>query len=117
MDQNQQPPQLSAQPVSYARPTIGLAVTAMVLGIVSVLLSLAWFISVPLAITAVTLGIISLVKKYAGKGMSITGIATGGVTLVVILPFILISVIAYQGISERANEAQQRNETQQRLFR
>lgn len=110
-------PQTQQAPTPSAKK--GMAITSMVLGIVSIVIAILWFIAAPVAIAAIILGIISLVKKQGGKGMSITGIVTGAVTVFIIVPLILVTVLAYQGITERANEAaekSQRLKTEQQLF-
>lgn len=58
----------------------GLSVTAMVLGIVGLVLFLVPFIPYPLAILAVVFGIIGM-KNPVGKGMAVTGLVTGLITL------------------------------------
>ncbi len=57
----------------------GLSITAMVLGIVSVVLFCVSYISIPCAILAVIFGIIG--KKRDGKGMAITGLVLGIVAI------------------------------------
>jgi hypothetical protein len=58
----------------------GLAIAALVVGIVSILMGLVPFAGFVLGAVAITLGIISLKKKIS-KGMSIAGIVTGGVAV------------------------------------
>lgn len=114
-----QPYEQSPQQINTPSTKKGMAITSMVLGIVSIVIAILWFIAAPVAIAAVILGIISLVKKHGGKGMSITGIVTGAVTVFIIVPLILVTVLAYQGITERANESaekSQRLKTEQQLF-
>ena len=98
----------AVQPVHHGGS--GLAITSMVLGIVSVVLFIVWFVALPLAITAVVLGIISLVKRRPGKGMSIAGLATGGFALLLAAFFAVITLVAYVGINQRANESQRQAE-------
>lgn len=59
----------------------GMAIAAMVIGIISVVLGWAPFLGFALGATALILGIIGLKKKVEGKGMSIAGIATGGLAV------------------------------------
>lgn len=122
----EQPPVAPVPPVqpvavdAAPRGGAGLAITSMVLGIVSIVIFFLWFVAIPLAITAIILGIVSLVKRYPGKGMSITGIVTGGVGAFILGGLVLLSLVAYSGITERANEAQREYEQSQRqkeLFR
>lgn len=57
----------------------GLSIAAMVLGIVSVVLSCIWYVSIPCAILAIIFGIIG--KKRDGRGMAITGLVLGIVAI------------------------------------
>lgn len=80
---------------SYAPPQPrGLSITAMVLGLVSILF---WFTFL-VPIGAIVLGIIGLKKEPAGRGMSITGIILGSVcllgTIVVVALWITFFVAA-----------------------
>lgn len=59
-------------------PTNGLAVAALVVGIVAVVTGWIPFWGLLVGATAVTLGILGL-KKAHGKGMAIAGIITGGI--------------------------------------
>ncbi len=69
------------QQVVYAQPQgNGLAVTALVLGIIGLVFSMVPFLPYPLAILAIIFGFIGL-KKQVKKGLAITGIVTGIITL------------------------------------
>ena len=73
----------------------GLAIAAMVLGIVAIVLCLIWYISIPCGILAIIFGAISL--KSTNKGMALSGVITGivGIILsIVIIAIILISAIS-----------------------
>ena len=110
----QQPQNVTVVNKQYQQPS-GLAIASMVLGIVSVVISLFWILSIPIAITAIVLGSVALVKKYTGKGMSIAGIVTGAVTLLIGIALIVITVLSYVAISNRANETQRQYEQSQRV--
>lgn len=71
----------------------GLAIAAMVLGIVSLVLFCIWYISIPCAILAIIFGILSL--KSTKRGMAIAGITTGaiGFVLMVVLYLFLFFAI------------------------
>ena len=71
------PAGVTAPPV---QPPKGLAIAAMVVGIISLLLSPTIFVGVIGGIVAVVLGIVAL-KKAQPKGMSIAGIVTGGIAI------------------------------------
>lgn len=64
-------------------PDNSLAITSMVLGIVS----LTGF-GLVLGIPAIILGVIALKKKAANRGLSITGIVTGAISTLLSLLFI-----------------------------
>ncbi|KMK78065.1 DUF4190 domain-containing protein [Alkalihalobacillus pseudalcaliphilus] len=72
--------------VVQAQESNGLAVSALVLGIIGLVLFWVPFIPYPLAILALIFGFIGL-KKQVKKGLAITGIVTGAVTLLLKLLF------------------------------
>lgn len=79
----------------------GLAIAAMVLGIVALVLFCIWYISIPCAILSIIFGILSL--KSSRRGMAIAGISTGavGVILTIILYvfiFVVVGVGTYSGL-------------------
>lgn len=81
----------------------GLAIAAMVLGIVSLVLFCIWYISLPCAILAIIFGIIAI--KSSKRGMAIAGISTGAVgailmILLYVLVFVLIGVGTSAGVKE-----------------
>lgn len=82
--------------------TKGLSVAALVLSIIGLVLGLIFFVSIPLAVTALILAIISLATHRPGRGMSIAAVIIGGLALV-IAPLGVITIIAYTGVSNRAN--------------
>lgn len=65
----------------------GLAVGALVTGIASLLLLWLWFVGIPLALVAIGLGIAALRRTRrgagGGRGMAITGLVLGIVTVVI----------------------------------
>lgn len=74
----------------------GLCIASMVLGIISIVLFLIWFISIPCAILAVIFGCIGI--KSSKKGMAIAGIVTGsitGVLMVIIFSFLVTFGLTY----------------------
>ena len=64
----------------------GFSIAALVLGIVAIVLSCIWYISIPCAILAIVFGILGI--KSSKKGMSIAGITTGAIGM-----FICIAII------------------------
>ncbi|HEY8886500.1 MAG TPA: DUF4190 domain-containing protein [Candidatus Microsaccharimonas sp.] len=83
-----------------------LSLWSMILGIVALVLGIVVFISIPAAIIAVVLGIIVLTKHHPGKGKALAGIITGGVALILIPVLFAVTLVAYNGITQRANELQ-----------
>lgn len=72
------------------KKSIGLAVTSMILGIISLLFGCCfWYITIPAAILAVILSSVSLSKKMGGSGMAIAGLITSIVSLV---PAIIVMI-------------------------
>lgn len=85
-DQPTMPPQMQ---VPYnASPKVGLAVAALVCGILG-------FCFLPLGLVGLILGIIAVVRasrdpsRHGGKGMAIGGICTGGLSLVFVGPLMV----------------------------
>jgi len=82
-----QPPSQPVQPVSYATVqaplSTGMAIGAMVCGIIGIVTCLF-----PIGIVGVILGIIAIVRashephRYGGKGMAVAGICTGAISIV-----------------------------------
>ena len=119
------PPQIPTHGY-YAQPKppgAGMAVAAMVLGIVSLALSCVAYISIPCAILALVLGFIARSKAVAGtgggKGMATAGIICGLVSIVLVILFIA-GVMAFLGWAsnnpefKKAIEDAQRQQQQQR---
>ena len=78
----------------------GMAVAAMVLGILSILIGwipvVGWFMGFPMALLAIILGAVAIGQvnkqphEFGGKGMAITGLVLGIVTLALALLFWLV---------------------------
>ena len=85
----------------------GFAVTALVLGIIAVVLAfipVVNIVSFVLAALAIIFGIVGLIssgKRHAGKGMSITGIVLGVVALALA---IIMYVLVLQAVDEKCRE-------------
>ena len=92
------PPPPPAYPVSGQQ---SLAVTSLVLGIVSMTIGWCCYFGVLTGPIAVVLGIIALTQikndpqRYSGKGMAIAGIITGGLYFVLLAMIILIYGLAF----------------------
>jgi hypothetical protein len=89
-----------------------MATWSMALGIGALVLGVIVFLSIPAAIVAIVLGIIVLAKHHAGKGKALAGIITGGITLLVFPILLGITIVAYNGITQRAQEAEKTAVTQ-----
>lgn len=63
------------------------SIAALVLGIVALVLSCIWYISIPCAILAIIFGVLGL--KSSKRGMSIAGITTGAIGMVLSILLIL----------------------------
>ena len=107
---------VQAGPVIQPQGSQNLSIWSLVLGIASLVLGIVIFISIPAAIAAVILGILVLVKHQPGRGKAVTGIATGGVFLLVAFPLIVFSGLAFSSFTQKVNETQ-RAVTQQKAAR
>lgn len=83
-----------AQASKTTNDGVGFGVTSMVTGILSLILFWAFFINFALSVVAVIFGILGL-KRPQSKGMSIAGLVTGGIGLLisVLQGFFWIAVI------------------------
>lgn len=104
---NNRPEQPITTPVPVmivAPPSNGLAIAAMVTGIVAFILAWLPFLGFILGLIAIVLGIIAL-KKPAGKAMAIAGLATGGVAVIwnlIVTAFIIITFTLYGSAASQA---------------
>lgn len=69
----------------------GFSIAALVLGIVAIVLSCVWYISIPCGILAIVFGTIGI--KSSKRGMSISGIVTGIIGMIISIFIILMLVI------------------------
>jgi hypothetical protein len=86
--------QYQQYPNTAQKPSTGMAIASMILGIASVVTSCLWFLSIPAGIVGLVLGIICLKNKQDGKGMAIAGLILSGVGIVAAL-IVIISAIAF----------------------
>jgi hypothetical protein len=106
-DTSQPPEEVRPQVIGASQPpeekASGMAIGAMVVGIVGILCSWAIVFSLPLGITSLVLGIIEFRRikdgtaSEKGRGMAITGIILGSLTLCAVLTYIV--VIAFTAVS------------------
>ncbi|WP_229408000.1 DUF4190 domain-containing protein [Massiliimalia massiliensis] len=82
-------------------PSKGMAVASMVLGIIALVLSCFWYISVPCAVVGLILGILGRKKCEAAKGMATAGMVMSIIAIVLVILFItvLAGIIASIGLS------------------
>lgn len=88
------------QPAGYGVPAPqpkGLAITALILGIVGLIFSWVPVLGLVLGIVAVILGIMAL-KKMQPKGLGLTGLITGGIAVILgaiwtIMFFVALSMV------------------------
>lgn len=92
------PPQSYYQPV-YQQPYSpvpqqndrrGMAIAAMVLGIISVVMVCLWYVAIPCGILGIVFGCVSL--KSSGHGMALAGIICGSAGLVFFLAFLFFAL-------------------------
>lgn len=67
------------------------SIAALVLGIVALVLSCIWYISIPCAILAIVFGILGI--KSSKKGMSIAGITTGAIGMFICIAILIVLMI------------------------
>lgn len=83
----------------------GLAIASMVLGIVSIVFSCVYYISLICAVVGLVLGIVSLKKYNAGRKMAIAGIVTSSVSFFLIIIWVLIIGIVAMSYSSAIYES------------
>lgn len=83
----------------------GLAITAFILSILGFLTGFL-IIGIFLGLIGLILGIVSLAKKRGGKGFAIASIVMGGITLLFTPIILAIIFTSYQGVQQRAKDAQ-----------
>lgn len=76
----------------------GKSIASLILSIVSVLFSCAWYIALPCGITGLILGILGR-KKENAKGMALTGIILSAIGILISLVVGVIAIIAIIGMS------------------
>lgn len=83
-----------------AKDKKGFSIAALVLGIVAIVLCCIWYISIPCGILAIIFGVLGI--KSSKKGMSIAGVTTGTIGLIIslIIFFALIVLGMVVGFAE-----------------
>lgn len=102
MDINQNPGNVynATQIPAPEKPKTGLAIASLVLGIVSIVGFGCCFINILTAPLAIIFGIISLVTHRASTGMSIAGIITAALSLVITIAIIASNWILFANITQ-----------------
>lgn len=112
-------PTVAPTPGTGGTTTNGLAIAAMIVGIVAVISGWAPFWGVVVGIAAIVLGIIGL-KRPGGRGMAITGIITGAVgalwSLIVTALFIVALSIGATAVQTAQNAVDQANNESKSLI-
>lgn len=111
-EQNNQAPQptpavpVTPVPVTAgpAGPTNGLAIAALIVGIVAFLSGWIPFWGFIVGVAAVVLGILAI-KKPGGKGLAIAGLVTGGLGALTGLVFVVMFIIGIVAAGSIATEA------------
>lgn len=108
MAQQPSPPPPGSYPPPAAPQQNGVAIAAMVTGIVSLVFFWLFFIGIPAGIVGVILGFVGLNKSKqmngVGRGMAITGLVTGAIGIVV---SVVIIVIAAVTVNEQERQLQE----------
>lgn len=77
-------------------PSSGLAIGALVAGVVALLMFWCAFVGVPVGIAAVVLGVVALNKVKAGtgggRGLALAGVITGGVAILVSVVLVVAAI-------------------------
>ncbi len=95
------------QPAPSISPSNGLAIAAMVVGIVAVISGWIPLWGLLVSAAAIILGVLGL-KRVGGKGMAITGIVTGSVGALwalFVTVFFVIAIVAGVSAAEQSREA------------
>jgi hypothetical protein len=82
-------------PVSALAPAgdkKGLAITSLVLGILSLCASVLWYFGGPISIVGIVLGLLGM--KSSGKRMAIAGIILSAIGLLLLIVFVIISLVS-----------------------
>ena len=116
---SQVPPPMGGAPLGYQTPgpskPQGMAIAALICGILSIVLVCVNILSIPLGIAAIVLGMIGGQKarrgEAGGEGLAKTGMILGiaGVALA-----ILLTILAYAGMSFLGNKARELEQEMQR---
>lgn len=86
----------------------GFSTASLVLGILAILTSLAWYVSIVFGILAITFGALSL--KSVGRKKSIAGIVTGIIGIILSILFVAIIFAAVPALRKNQQNTARRND-------
>ncbi len=95
------PPASAPAPAGDRR---GLAIASLVLGILSLCASLAWFCGGPISVVGIVLGVLGM--KSSGRKMAIAGVILSAVGLLLMIVFIIIGAVSGPFINNIFNQIQ-----------
>lgn len=98
-----------AYPGQDTAPNAVLAITSLIVGLLSLFLGIFYYVGIPLGIFAIVVGIVALnkigKKTATGKGFAIGGMVTGGLALLVAAVTITITVFLHIQLENDCREA------------
>lgn len=86
----------------------GLAIASLTLGIVTIIISIAWFLSILTGALAIIFGAVSL--KSAGRGKAIAGIITGSIGIVLSILIIILVIVAIPALQGNQRDTIRKND-------
>jgi hypothetical protein len=112
MSQAPHPPETPPPPTRAAplRKSNGCAVAGLVLGIVSIVTSILWFVAIPAAIAGLILSIIGVVRARAagkGMGMGVAGIILSALGMVAVPVALAVVIWFWRDMSQWVNQSYQ----------
>jgi hypothetical protein len=105
------PPVEPAQPMPAPGDRRGLAIAALVLGIISLCGSIFWFCSGPLAMVGIVLGVLS--RNSSARSMANAGIILGVIGIVLAIVFLILTLTSGPLIQQFQHQLQQMQSTLQ----
>lgn len=93
---------------NVAKEGQGKAVASLVFGITSIVLSLAWFISIILAILAIIFGALSM--KGPGRGKALAGVITGSIGILLGFVFLGAVFLAVPSLQRNQRDNSRKND-------
>ena len=115
---SQSPPPAGAPPMGYQTPGAnkpqGMAIAALICGILSLVLFCFWFLAIPLGIVAAILGMIAKGKaqrgEAGGEGLAKTGMILGIIGLILSAVLWIAAIAGMSFLGSKAQEMQKKAE-------